>query len=156
MQQHCHIGDRILREDSHIRQAFFQWRGVPVADEDGDVRESLPGNGGLGRPDAPREVGRQRLSAGTGRRGDSAGGPHRGHGRRVRRADLRTSVQGASTEAEALDIIRDAAGSHFDPQVYAAFLEALPAIRRIRRRFADGAIAPDTKDLHDETDLVCR
>ena len=60
-------------------------------------------------------------------------------------------------EDDALKIIRDAVGTQFDPNVYAAFLKALPEIRSIRERFADGAnTLANPKEPPHEKDLVCR
>jgi len=44
--------------------------------------------------------------------------------------------------AEAVDWIEQQAGSHFDPAVVAAFLVALPEIRRIRELYRDDIIDP--------------
>jgi putative two-component system response regulator len=43
----------------------------------------------------------------------------------------------AMTEDEALAIMREGRGSHFDPRVFDLFLEKLPQIRVIRNKFAD-------------------
>ena len=45
----------------------------------------------------------------------------------------------ARSEDESLAIMESMARSHFDPHVYAAFLESLPEIHAIRARFADEA-----------------
>lgn len=45
--------------------------------------------------------------------------------------------RGARPEEETLSIIETTAGTHFDPGVHAAFLQALPEIRDVRRRFSD-------------------
>lgn len=44
----------------------------------------------------------------------------------------------ASSEEDSLKILDEKAGSHFDPAIHAAFLQAWPAIRSIQARFADG------------------
>ncbi len=44
----------------------------------------------------------------------------------------------AGTEEEALALLAQASGSHFDPEVHAAFVRVFPEIRRLRQRFADG------------------
>jgi putative two-component system response regulator len=43
------------------------------------------------------------------------------------------------SEDAAFGIVRDSRGRHFDPEVYSAFCRALPEIRALRMRFADGA-----------------
>ncbi len=61
------------------------------------------------------------------------------------------------TEGQALEIIHDGAGTHFAPDVYAAFMDALPEIQSIRKRFADGVnVLPEMEETKNETDLVCR
>ena len=45
----------------------------------------------------------------------------------------------ARSEADALTTLHEESGSHFDPEVYSAFIRALPEIRSIRQRLADGA-----------------
>jgi putative two-component system response regulator len=47
----------------------------------------------------------------------------------------------AFTEHAVMEIMQEKIGSHFDPAVYAAFLEALPAFRDIRRQLTDHAEA---------------
>lgn len=42
------------------------------------------------------------------------------------------------SEEQALKIIATSAGAHFCPEIYAAFLTALPEIRNMRRELADG------------------
>ncbi len=44
----------------------------------------------------------------------------------------------AYPEAEAMKIMRNGSGGHFDPKVLAAFERVLPEIRSIRERFVDG------------------
>ena len=63
--------------------------------------------------------------------------------------DLLSSKQpskNAYTDEQVLEIIRGAVGNHFQPAVHDAFLEALPEIRSIKKRFADGVeVAPLSK-----------
>jgi putative two-component system response regulator len=61
------------------------------------------------------------------------------------------------SEREALQIIHDTAGSHFDPQVHAAFRESLSANRSMREQLSDGVNpSPALEEVRDEADLVCR
>ena len=62
----------------------------------------------------------------------------------------------AHPEPRALEIIEDECGRHFDPEVYHAFLEALPAVQSVRGRFSDKTTAADPEEAWNEQDLVCR
>lgn len=48
----------------------------------------------------------------------------------------------ALPEDEALTVIQNEAGRHFDPAVYAAFVESLPKLRAIRTELCDGVSCP--------------
>ena len=52
----------------------------------------------------------------------------------------------ARPKEEALTIVEAMAGSHFDPRVHAAFLQALPEIRDIRARFDDDVVATSSTE----------
>ncbi len=43
----------------------------------------------------------------------------------------------AMTEEQALTIMKEGRGTHFDPRLFDLFLEQLPAIRAIRERITD-------------------
>ena len=137
MQEHCVIGERILREDAQAKAVFLEWRGACSSPPCGGAanpflemaatvalmhHEQWDGSGypqGLSGPQIPVEA------------------------RIVALADVfdalcsRRPYKPAYPEEQALKIIRAAAGSQFDPQVYAAFVEALPEIRAICRRYGD-------------------
>ena len=53
----------------------------------------------------------------------------------------RRPYKAAMPEDEAVAIIADGRGAHFDPQVVDAFLACLPALRAVRTRFADDSRA---------------
>jgi putative two-component system response regulator len=137
MRQHCLIGARILRQDRRVRTAFLQWRGRgPRPGEDGfrdpflemaasialTHHEHWDGRGypqGLAREKIPLES------------------------RIVTICDVydcvtsRRPYRERYPEDKALNVIRSAAGRHFDPGVHAAFIKSLPQIRSIEERFAD-------------------
>jgi putative two-component system response regulator len=139
MQRHCEIGERILREQSKSVVPLFDWYSAelqsmkdaleahdPVLDMAASValthHEKWDGTGypqGLARETIPLES------------------------RIVAIADVFDALisnrpyRPARPEEEALTIIENTVGSHFDPRVYAAFVRGLPEIRAIRTRFDD-------------------
>jgi response regulator RpfG family c-di-GMP phosphodiesterase len=141
MQRHCAIGARILREDNRTQGAFDQWLGHgarpaghstdnPVLRAAGQIalmhHEKWDGSG------YPQKLTADQIAI---------------EARIVALADVfdvlnsHRPYRAAHGEDEALEIVRQTAARHFDPDVYAAFRKALPEIRAVRRRFADG-IAP--------------
>ena len=158
MKQHCHIGARILGEDSRIRSAFLQWYGVsaPAAE--------LPFENPFLEMAAAIALTHHEKWDGSGYPQELSGEEIPLEARIVALADVfdaltsRRPYKEARPEPEALEIIAEAERSHFDPAVYAAFLQALPEIRTIRRQFADdgdSALA-EVAQTRDEKDLVCR
>jgi putative two-component system response regulator len=157
MRQHCFAGARILREESPIREAFYHWRAVDsraaIPDFKNEVldvaasialthHERWDGNGypeGLAGENIPLEA------------------------RIVAVADVYDALTSsrpyrfAYSEERALRILAEGAGSHFDPQVHAAFVSALPELRLIRERFADvRLLSQQLEEAWDEESLVCR
>ena len=144
MRQHCYAGARILKEDALVREAFFHWRAVdsqsavpefknPILEIAASIalthHERWDGNGypeGLAGENIPLES------------------------RIVAIADVYDSLTStrpyriAYPEERAVQIIREGAARHFDPQVHAAFLNALPELRVIRERFADANLLDTT------------
>lgn len=161
MQQHCLIGERILREDCRLRAAFAQWR---------PCRGTSRG--------ATHDHPLLRVAASIARthheKWDGSGYPMglRGEAipleaRIVAIADVFDALtherpyKPAFSQDTALEIIEHAAGSHFDPAVHQAFLAALDSIEAIHRRFADHVCLDNDNDqtideTRDERDLVCR
>ena len=80
------IDDNVLRKPGKLTEAEYEHIkthaeiGYKILQRPEAARRSA-----AGRAAPPRTVGRQGLSARPGRRADSAAGPHRGRGRRVRR-----------------------------------------------------------------------
>jgi len=158
MKQHCHIGARILGEDSHIRSAFLQWYGA----------SALAAGRAFENPFLEMAAA---IALTHHEKWDGSGYPQELSGeeipleaRIVAIADVFDALtswrpyKDARPEHEALQIIADAEHSHFDPAVYAAFLQALPEIRAIRRQFADNraSASAEVRQTRDEMDLVCR
>jgi len=135
IQRHCVIGERILREDSKVLAPFLDycpaWWGRelpsdPVLEMAATIalshHEKWDGTGypmGLRGVDIPLEA------------------------RIVAICDVfdaltsRRPYKLPANESEAIQTVTELAGSHFDPTVYRAFMDALPVIRSVRERFAD-------------------
>lgn len=156
MRQHCRIGERILREESLVRKAFLHGRAVNS--QFADVASSNP------ILDVAAEIALTHHE-----RWDGKGYPQGLAGDEiplVSRIVAICDVYDALTstrpyrephpEQRALEILEDECGKHFDPEVYAAFTEALPAIQSVRGRFCDKTAAADFEETWDEQDLVCR
>jgi len=140
MQQHCEIGARILREDSRIRLAFEAWRGV-------DSRSAMQfHHNPFLETAASIALTHHEKWDGSGYPQGLAGEQIPQESRIVAVSDVFDAVtskrpyKGPCSEEQALQLIRDSAGSHFDPETCSAFLDTLPEIRAIRRQFADEEI----------------
>jgi putative two-component system response regulator len=156
MKQHCQIGARILREDCSAKTAFWDWRGLDAQSAD------------EGRDNPVLEMGAT-IALMHHERWDGTGYPQGLSGEEiplesciVAISDVfdamtsRRSYKDPYPEDRALEIIHDKAGSDFAPDVHAAFMDALPEIRSIRERFADGAsVVPELKETEDAADSVC-
>ena len=157
MKQHCQIGARILREDCRAKTAFWQWRGPDPQFEDED------------RDNPVLEMGAS-IALTHHEKWDGTGYPQGLADEAIPLAscivaicdvfDAMTSkrpYKEACPEGEALEIIRDGVGTHFAPDVYAAFMDALPEIRSIGKRFSDSPnILPEIEETRDDADLICR
>ena len=157
MKQHCVIGQRILREDSIVRATFLQWRGANSHAEIGAVGSPFLETA------ATVALTHHEKWDGTGYPQELAGEKIPLESRIVAVADVFDAVtskrpyKAPFPEDEALRIICDGEGNHFDPTVYAAFTDALPEIRSIKEQFADSVnVSPEPEDVWDENDLVCR
>lgn len=149
MQRHCQIGECILREQSKVVIPLLEW----YADESPALKESLASH------DPVLEMAAT-IALTHHEKWDGGGYPHKLAGeaiplesRIVAVADVFDALTSsrpyrpARPEEEALTIMSNTVGTHFDPDVYAAFTQALPDIRGIRDRFKDEAIgtcAPET------------
>jgi len=137
MKQHCRIGARILSEESKVRAAFSEWRGPIPGDSDQTSRNPFLETAAS-------------IALAHHERWDGSGYPRGFRGeaipleaRIVAIADVFDALgserpyKKAIPEPKALEMIADQAGKHFDPSVYASFMEALPEIKAIRDRLAD-------------------
>ncbi len=142
MERHCVIGERILREDSKMRAALEQWRGTSSKSVSGDFDNPLL------EMAASIALTHHEKWDGTGYPRGLANGKIPLESRIVAISDVFDAVTSKrpykqpQTEEQALQILRNTAVGHFDPEVYAAFLKALPEIRAIRRQFADDGEPP--------------
>ena len=157
MTQHCAIGERILREDSTVRAAFLEWRGTSSRCEIGGFHSPFLETA------ATVALTHHEKWDGTGYPQGLSGEEIPLESCIVAISDVFDAVTSKRpykepySEDQALQIIRDGAGAHFAPDVYTAFMEALPEIRSIRKRFADGTnILPEMEETEHEADLVCR
>ncbi|MHB0956296.1 MAG: HD-GYP domain-containing protein [Pirellulaceae bacterium] len=157
MKEHCHLGARILREDSQVKTAFWEWRGLS-GQTDGEMRNNPVLEMGAAIALMHHE------------KWDGTGYPQGLSGEEIPVAacivaisdvfDAMTSkrpYKARYLEDQALQIIRDGAGTHFAPDIYAAFVNALPEIQSIRQRFADDEnTLASLEETSDEADFVCR
>ncbi len=137
MKRHCRIGARILSEESKIQVAFAEWRGPLPGDNDRSPRNPFLETAAT-------------IALAHHERWDGNGYPQRLRGeaipleaRIVAIADVfdalvsRRPYKKAIPEPKALEMIDDQVGRHFDPAVYASFMDVLPEIDSIRDRLAD-------------------
>jgi len=137
MRQHCAIGARILREDSNVRAAYLEWQGT-------SSRSELEGfdNPFLGIAASIALTHHEKWD-GTGYPQGLAGEEIPLESRIVAICDVFDAMTSERPckqpypEDDTLEVIRNAVGRHFDPNVHTAFMEAMPEIRSIRQRFAD-------------------
>jgi putative two-component system response regulator len=156
MQTHCRIGAEILQEDAWAEAAIEQWMGTSR-----DIHAAAADNPIL-KMAASVALTHHEKWDGSGYPQQLAGERIPIEGRVVAVADVfdalasRRRYKQSYTEAEAIQIMSDSGRSHFDPQVYAAFHRALPAIRDFRRLFPDATEEETSlEEVHDEANLVC-
>ncbi len=156
MKQHCQIGSRILRENCKAETAFRKWQGQSVRG-DHEVRDN-----------PVLEMGAS-IALTHHEKWDGTGYPHGLSGEEIPLASCIVAIADvfdAMTTARpykepfpddvAFEILRNGRGSHFAPDVYAAFMSTLPEIQSIREQFADGVIVPqEMEGMEHETNLVC-
>ena len=139
MQRHCEIGHRILCEESKAVVSMLEWHTMkPRSTKDAETNHDP-----LLDMAASIALTHHEKWDGSGYPQGLAGEAIPLGSRIVAIADVFDALTSnrpyrlARPEEESLTIIETMAGSHFDPRVHAAFLQALPEIRAIRARFDD-------------------
>jgi putative two-component system response regulator len=137
MKSHCQIGAEILRHDAKIMKAVSEWGPALYKDEhSGDQNPIL-------KMASTIALSHHEKWDGSGYPIGLSGIKIPMESRIVAVADVYDALRSvrpykrAFTEEEALDIINEQTGKHFDPEVVEAFLRAMPQIRKIRERFTD-------------------
>lgn len=142
MRRHCVIGAKILREDSKVMNAFLAWRGGRRRNHNGNGKNHI-----LKMASSIALTHHERWD-GTGYPAGLAGEEIPLESRIVALSDVYDALcserpyKPAFSEAEALSIIRDEAGRHFDPAVCAAVDESLKELRTIRTELCDAVSSP--------------
>jgi putative two-component system response regulator len=156
MKQHCVIGAGILQDDCKVREAYIEWRGANSRSEidgfDNPVLEMA----------ATIALTHHEKWDGSGYPRGLAGEEIPLESRIVAIADVfdalsfKRPYRDPVPEEKVLGIIRDAAGSHFDPKVCQAFVKALPEIRSIRERLVDGGeLSADSEEQWNGKGVGC-
>ncbi len=142
MKRHCAIGAEILREDSKVMNAFLAWRGGRTCGHNGN------GQNPILKMASSIALTHHEWWDGTGYPAGLAGEDIPLESRIVALSDVYDALcserpyKPAFPEAEALSIIRDEAGRHFDPAVCVAFGESLKELGAIRTELGDEAPCP--------------
>jgi putative two-component system response regulator len=156
MRQHCYLGERILKEESPLREEFFSARG-----DDAPAAQAFQN---------PMLEIAALLALTHHERWDGNGYPEGLCGEDIPLVsrivsicdvyDALTSTRPYRTaypQDRAMEIINRGVATHFDPQVHAAFLKVLPQIAATGERFADARpLAVLSQETLDVQDLVCR
>jgi len=138
LEEHCRLGARLLQDDAAIWQALAELPGYLRPKQD-VVKLSEQ----LLRAAATVALSHHERWDGTGYPQGLREEEIPLEGRIVAVADVFDSLtsprpyRGAYDERTALEIMENTAGKLLDPEVYGAFLKALPRIRAIRRALAD-------------------
>jgi putative two-component system response regulator len=144
MQGHCVIGCRILKEDPSARRPFLDWVGA-----DGDGDGDGDGDNPLLRTAWTIALTHHEWWNGHGYPHGLAGEAIPVVGRITALADVYDALSSARPykpafpEERVLRILRDEAGTHFDPAVHAAFERSLDTLRAVREEVtATAAVEP--------------
>ncbi len=139
MKRHCVIGAEILREDSKVMNAFLAWRGARTYGDNGNAQDPIL------KMASSIALTHHEWWDGTGYPTGLAGEEIPLESRIVALADAYDALcskrpyKPALSEAEALSVIHDEVGRHFDPAVSAAFEESIKELRAIRTELCDEA-----------------
>ncbi|MBN2560065.1 MAG: response regulator [Phycisphaerae bacterium] len=145
MKRHCVIGAEILRAESKVMTAFLAWRGEHA--EHARDRNNKPQNPIL-KMASSIALTHHEWWDGTGYPAGSAGEDIPLESRIVALSDTYDALcsqrpyKPALSEDEALTIIRDEVGQHFDPEVYAAFERASSELRAVQTGLHDEVCEP--------------
>jgi response regulator RpfG family c-di-GMP phosphodiesterase len=137
MKRHCVIGSEILREESKSMNAFLTWRGGCVPDHNGVAQNPV-----LKMASTIALTHHERWD-GTGYPRGLAGEEIPQESRIVALADVYDALcserpyKPAFSHDDALALIREEVGRHFDPAVYAAFAESAEELEAIQRQMCD-------------------
>ncbi len=155
MQQHCWIGERILHEEPRPKRVFERLVGMPVYD-----------GGPSSNPWIDMAA---RIALTHHERWDGSGYPQALAGEAIPMESRITAIvdvydallsrrpyKPAFPEEKALAIMANEAESHFDPEVYRAFLQALPELREISHHLPDYFHVVDWMEAEHVSDPVCR
>jgi len=147
MKSHCRIGERILSEDSQVKTVFQELRAAPAL-----AIESLDRS--LLETAASIALNHHERWDGSGYPQGLMGAQIPVEARVVAVADVydallsRRPYKSPYPEEVALEIMAQNAEAHFDPDVYQAFLRALPEVQVFQSRFPD---PPQTSDALEES-----
>ncbi len=155
MKQHCWIGERILHEEPRPKRVFERLVGMPVYD-----------GGPSSNPWIDMAA---RIALTHHERWDGSGYPQALAGEAIPMESRITAIvdvfdallsrrpyKPAFPEEKALAIMADEAESHFDPEVYRAFLQTLPELREIYHHLPDYFHVVDWMEAEHVSDPVCR
>ena len=137
MRRHCAIGAEILREDSKVMNAFLAWRRERKCNHNGNAKNPVL------KMASSIALTHHEWWDGTGYPAGLAGEGIPLESRIVALADAYDALcserpyKPALSEAEALSVIHDEVGRHFDPAISAAFEESIRALRAIRTELSD-------------------
>ncbi|MBU0595078.1 response regulator [Candidatus Bipolaricaulota bacterium] len=142
MKRHCVIGAEILREDSKLRNVFLAWPGARKRSNDPRAQNPV-----LKMASSIAKTHHEWWD-GTGYPSRLAGEEIPLESRIVALADTYDALRSerpykpALSEDEALTVIHEEAGRHFDPAVYAAFRESGDELRSIQTQLRDVVFCP--------------
>ncbi len=142
MKRHCAIGAEILREDSKAMNAFLAWLGERSCRHDGN------GQNPILKMASSIALTHHEWWDGTGYPAGLVGEEIPLESRVVALADVYDALcserpyKPAFPEDEALSVIHDEVGRHFDPAVHAAFEESLKELGAIRTELRDETPCP--------------
>ncbi len=142
MKRHCAIGAEILRDDSKVMNAFLAWRGARKCGRNGNAQNPIL------KMASSIALTHHEWWDGTGYPAGLVGEEIPLESRIVALVDAYGALcserpyKPALSEDEALTVIHEEAGRHFDPAVYAAFVESVDELRAIRTELRDEVSCP--------------